>query len=204
MSEPVRRTTTTFSTDGDLSRLSSTACFSGISLPRRQPPSAVTTSLAWASLFRSATASALKPPKMIECGAPIRAQASIAIASSGIIGMYKVTRSPVSTPSFFNTFANRQTSRCRSWYRSTLESPSSPSQMIAALFFRQVSRWRSRQLALALSLPPVNHFVSGISPSTTWSNGSIQSRFPAISPQNPAGSSLALCHISSYCSLLEI
>jgi len=29
----------------------------------------------------------MKPPKMIECVAPMRAQASVAIASSGIIGM---------------------------------------------------------------------------------------------------------------------
>ena len=82
-------------------------------MPRRQPPSAVTITLAPASLFRSATASALNPPKIMLCTAPIRAQASIAIASSGIIGMYKVTRSPVSTPSPRSTlFANLQTSRC--------------------------------------------------------------------------------------------
>ena len=37
--------------------------------------------------MRSRTASALKPPKTTECAAPMRAQASIAIGSSGIIGM---------------------------------------------------------------------------------------------------------------------
>jgi hypothetical protein len=43
--------------------------------------------LASASLMRSASASALKPPKTTVCGAPMRAQASIAMGSSGIIGM---------------------------------------------------------------------------------------------------------------------
>ena len=56
-------------------------------LPRRQPPSAVMTSFASASLMRPASASAENPPKTTVCGAPMRAQASIAIGSSGIIGM---------------------------------------------------------------------------------------------------------------------
>ena len=66
---------------------SSTAGLSGVGLPRRQPPSAVMTSFASASLIRPASASAENPPKTTVCGAPIRAQASIAIGSSGIIGM---------------------------------------------------------------------------------------------------------------------
>ncbi len=66
---------------------SSTFGLSGSRLPRRQPPSAVTTSLAPQSLMRPARASAEKPPKTTVWGAPIRAQASIAIGSSGIIGM---------------------------------------------------------------------------------------------------------------------
>ena len=45
------------------------------------------TSFAWASLMRPLSASAEKPPKTTVWGAPIRAQASIAIGSSGIIGM---------------------------------------------------------------------------------------------------------------------
>ena len=45
------------------------------------------TSLAWASFIRPLSASAEKPPKTTVCGAPIRAHASIAIGSSGIIGM---------------------------------------------------------------------------------------------------------------------
>ena len=41
---------------------------SGIALPRRQPPSAVMTSFAWASLMRPLSASAEKPPKTTVCG----------------------------------------------------------------------------------------------------------------------------------------
>ena len=40
-------------------------------------------------------------------------------------------------------------------------SPGSPSQMIAALLRRAERRWRSRQLTLALILPPTNHFACG-------------------------------------------
>ena len=42
--------------------------------------------LACASFTRSRTDSAEKPPKITECTAPIRAQASMAIAASGTIG----------------------------------------------------------------------------------------------------------------------
>src|SRR4030095_8125521 len=44
--------------------------------------------------MRSASASALKPPKTTLWVAPIRAQASIAIAASGIIGMWIPAPSP--------------------------------------------------------------------------------------------------------------
>ena len=88
-------TTMHFSTVGDLARAASTLAFSGICLPRRQPASAVICSLALASLLRSAMASAAKPPKITEWTAPIRAQASMAMASSGIIGMYIDTTSPL-------------------------------------------------------------------------------------------------------------
>ena len=44
------------------------------------------TSLASASAIRLRSASAEKPPKTTECGAPMRAQASIATTASGIIG----------------------------------------------------------------------------------------------------------------------
>jgi hypothetical protein len=55
--------------------------------PRRKPPSAVMTTLHSASLIRSMRESGLNPPKTTECGAPIRAHASMATGSSGIIGM---------------------------------------------------------------------------------------------------------------------
>jgi hypothetical protein len=47
----------------------------------------VTTTLHWASSMRVCSASAENPPKMTECGAPSRAQASIVKTVSGIIGM---------------------------------------------------------------------------------------------------------------------
>jgi hypothetical protein len=42
--------------------------------------------LAWASFILSRTDSAENPPKTTECTAPMRAQASIAMAASGTIG----------------------------------------------------------------------------------------------------------------------
>ena len=44
------------------------------------------TAVAPLSAIRSLIASALNPPKTTECTAPIRVQASIAIAASGIVG----------------------------------------------------------------------------------------------------------------------
>src|SRR5436190_15942214 len=70
--------------------------------------------------------------------------------------------------------------------------------MMAALFLRQVVRCRSIQFYDALILPPTNHFVSGISPSSTLSHLRNQCRLFASSPQRPAGSSLAFCHSLSY------
>src|SRR5262249_54763777 len=85
---PVTRwTTTTSVTDGVLAAASSTAGLSRAGAPRRKPPSAVTMTLAWASLTRSMIESGEKPPKMHEWAAPIRVQASMAMGSSGIIGM---------------------------------------------------------------------------------------------------------------------
>ena len=46
----------------------------------------MTSTFASQSLIRSLTASAEKPPKTTEWGAPIRAQASIAATASGTIG----------------------------------------------------------------------------------------------------------------------
>ncbi len=72
--------------EGQPGRALSTADFNSMILPRRQPPSAVMTSFAWQSLMRSFTASGEKPPKITVWIAPTRAQASIAIMASGIIG----------------------------------------------------------------------------------------------------------------------
>ena len=82
-----RLKTTTCSIEGEPFTASSASRFNGTICPRLNPPSAVISTLAWASLIRSRSASAEKPPKTTECTAPIRAQASIAIGSSGTIGM---------------------------------------------------------------------------------------------------------------------
>src|SRR5262245_6370617 len=52
-SEPVRRTTTTWSTVGVLASAVSTLGFNRLAAPRRYPPSAVMTTLHSASLMRS-------------------------------------------------------------------------------------------------------------------------------------------------------
>ena len=63
-SSPRRRTTSVCSIVGVSASASSTAGLSAAGLPRRQPPSAVITSFASASLMRSDSASALNPPKI--------------------------------------------------------------------------------------------------------------------------------------------
>ena len=83
---PPRGTTRTCSTPGQRATARSALALSGTTDPRRQPPSAVTSTLAPASLMRSASESGLKPPNTTECGAPILAQASMAKAASGIMG----------------------------------------------------------------------------------------------------------------------
>ena len=84
---PVRRTTSTDRTSGHFCNASSTAGLSAAGAPRRYPPSAVITTRASQSRIRSDRAVAEKPPNTTVCGAPRRAQASIAITVSGIIGM---------------------------------------------------------------------------------------------------------------------
>ena len=64
----------------------STASLSGKTRPLRFEPFAVMTSFAAASSTRWRIASAEKPPKITECTAPMRAQASIATTASGSIG----------------------------------------------------------------------------------------------------------------------
>ena len=83
----VRATTNTFSTLCSPLRASSTAGFNAKGAPFLNPPSAVITNFASASWIRDKSASAENPPKTTECGAPIRAQANIAIAASGIMGI---------------------------------------------------------------------------------------------------------------------
>ena len=83
---PVRRTTMHLPTDGQRARASSMLAFKGIVRPPRTPSSAVTTRLESQSWMRPAIDSGEKPPKITEWIAPIRAQASTATASSGIIG----------------------------------------------------------------------------------------------------------------------
>ena len=83
----MRSTTTVLRTSGQRSSASSTTDFSGTVAPLRQPPSAVSTTRASQSRIRVASASAENPPNTTVCGAPMRAQASIAMTVSGTIGM---------------------------------------------------------------------------------------------------------------------
>ena len=71
--------------DGDSAIAASAISFSGTIPPRRHAPSPVTSTFASASLMRSRSESAVKPPNTTEWAAPIRAQASIATGSSGTI-----------------------------------------------------------------------------------------------------------------------
>ena len=84
---PVRLNTITSRTCGASFSDSSTASFRRTSLPRRQPPSAVITTVAPRSSMRAFYAPAEKPPKTTLWMMPSRAHASSATGSSGIIGM---------------------------------------------------------------------------------------------------------------------
>ena len=64
----------------------STRLLTGAVWPLRRAPSTVISRPASENSIRSATDSAEKPPKTRLCGAPMRAHASIATATSGIIG----------------------------------------------------------------------------------------------------------------------
>ena len=79
-------TTTTVSIEGRSPRNSSTAGLTGAVLPLRRAESTVISALASENSIRSFTLSGEKPPKTTLWGAPIRAQASMATATSGIIG----------------------------------------------------------------------------------------------------------------------
>ena len=88
MAPPVRRTTITVSTlTGQCRSAVSALRFSGTLRPPRSPSSAVISTVERQSSMRPARLSGEKPPNTTEWIAPIRAQASIATAASGIIGM---------------------------------------------------------------------------------------------------------------------
>ena len=92
----------------------STACLIAAVLPLRRAPSTVMSALASENSIRSLTDSGEKPPKTTLCGAPMRAQASIATTTSGIMGRKIPTTSPFSMPLSFRALAKRWTSACRS------------------------------------------------------------------------------------------
>ena len=73
-------------TSGQRVRARSTLRFSGTIRPPRRPSSAVMTTRESQSWIRPAMESGEKPPKITECTAPMRAQASMAKAASGIMG----------------------------------------------------------------------------------------------------------------------
>ena len=75
------------STVGASLTASSAIALSATRLPLRQASSWVISSLAPVDSSRSPSASAENPPKTTTCGAPSRAQASIATGSSGTMPM---------------------------------------------------------------------------------------------------------------------
>ena len=85
---PVRFTTSTCCTVSvpGLDSAWSTLALSGTFLPPRMPSSAVITTVEAQSEMRPASESGENPPNTTEWIAPMRAQASIATAASGIIG----------------------------------------------------------------------------------------------------------------------
>src|SRR5438105_8749373 len=74
--------------------------------------------------------------------------------------------------------------------------------MMAALFLRGPSRWRSMQLYAALSVRPTNHWACGSFHSRTRSHLRNQVSAPACSAQKPSGSSAARFHSASYSAAL--
>src|SRR5215217_6603075 len=180
-------TTKMRSSDSRSPSVSSTCCLTGAVLPLRRAPSTVTSALAFETSMRSLTDSTLKPPNTTLCGAPIRAHASIATTTSGIIGRKIPTTSPFSMPLSLSALANRLTSRSRSAYVTSRSSPSSPRQWNATRSPLPASTWRSTQLWATLSLPPTNHFANGgLDQSSTWSHFSCQSSASACSAQKPS------------------
>ena len=85
-SAPVGATTTTVSQVGQIRDDLVDRLLDRDDLPLRRAPSTVISALAWDTSIRSRTEVGAKPPKTTVCGAPIRAQASMATTTSGIIG----------------------------------------------------------------------------------------------------------------------
>ena len=83
----MRRRTIDRFTPGESASASSAFRFSGTGEPLRHASSWVIRTSQPMSFSRPASDSAEKPPKTTVCGAPIRAQASIAIGSSGTMPM---------------------------------------------------------------------------------------------------------------------
>ena len=78
--------------------------------------------------MRSLTDSGENPPNTTLWGAPIRAHASIATTTSGIIGRKMPTTSPFSIPRSLSALASFWVSRSSSAYVTSRSSPSSPRQ----------------------------------------------------------------------------
>src|SRR5215218_8253680 len=191
-SASVWRTTITVSSRVRSPITSSTCCLIGAVLPLRRAPSTVISALASENSIRSRTDSALKPPKTTLWTAPIRAHASIATATSGIIGRKIPTTSPARMPRSFSAFAKRCTSAWSDAYVMSRSSPSSPRQWKATRSPRPASTWRSRQLYETLSRPPTNHLANGgFDQSSTWSHLRNQCSCSACCAQNPSGSASA-------------
>src|SRR3954449_5371298 len=171
-SAPVFLTTKIRSSESRSAIASSTCCLTGAVLPLRRAPSTVTSALASETSMRTLTDSTLKPPNTTLCGAPMRAQASMATRTSGIIGRKIPTTSPFRIPLSFRALANFLTSRSRSAYVTSSSSPSSPRQWKATRSPLPASTWRSRQLYETLILPSWNHLKNGAFESSRASVGS--------------------------------
>ena len=101
-----RLTTKIRSIDFTSPMTSSTDSLIAAVLPLRRAPSTVTSAFASENSMRSLTDSAEKPPKTTLWIAPMRAHASIATATSGIIGRKIPTTSPLPMPLSLSALAN--------------------------------------------------------------------------------------------------
>jgi hypothetical protein len=77
-------------------------------------------------------------------------------------------------------------------------SPSSPTQITAALLRRRLWTCRSMVFRVAFSFPPTNHRCSDASNRSTSSHPSIQSSASAFSAQKASGSAAADARSASY------